>query len=101
MTDRTFEALIRANDLAAVVDRVRANADVNRPMPDGLTPLMIAAGLGQPQMVEILLTAGADVLAIETRGGATALHKAALSGSVDVVALILDNGAFVDQQMPM
>ena len=32
--------------------------------------------------------------------GATALHKAAQSGDEDVIALLLDHGAFIDQQTP-
>ena len=46
-----------------------------------------------------MLTARAQVLAIEPRAGATTLHKAALSGSPDVMALLLDHGVFTDQQM--
>jgi len=59
---------------------------------------MIAAGMGPPQLIEQLLAAGADVLAIESRMGATALHKAAQSGKVDIIQLLLDHGAFIDQQ---
>ena len=97
----TLEASIRAGDLAAAIDLLRSGADANRRGPDGLTPLMIAAGLGQAQMVERLLTAGADVLAIEPRMGATALHKAAQSGNADVIGLLLDHVAFIDQQSPV
>lgn len=97
----TLETSIRAGDLAAVADLLRSGADVNRRDPEGFTPLMIASGLGQPQMVGMLLTAGADVLAVEPRMGATALHKAMLSGDPDVVGLLLDHGAFIDQQSPI
>ena len=93
-----LETAIRAGNLAAAADLVRWGVDVNRVAPNGLTPLMTASGLGQPQMVELLLTAGAQVLAVEQRAGATALHKAALSGNPDVVGLLLDHGAFIDQQ---
>ena len=98
---RTLEACIRAGDLAAAVHSLRCGADVNGGGPDGLTPLMIACGLGQPQMVDLLLTAGASVFAVEPRMGATALHKAAQSGNADVVGLLLDHGAFIDQQSPV
>lgn len=97
----TLEAAIRADDLAAVTDLVRSGVDVNRFTPEGLTPLMIASGFGQSQMVDLLLTAGAQVLAVDPRAGATALHKAALSGNPDVVKLLLDHGAFIDQQSPI
>jgi ankyrin repeat protein len=97
----TLEASIRAGDLATATGLLRTGVDPNRPGPEGLTPLMIAAGLGQAQMVELLLTAGADVLAVEPRMGATALHKAAQSGNADVAGLLLDHGAFIDQQSPI
>jgi ankyrin repeat protein len=62
---------------------------------------MIASGLGQQKMVELLLNAGADVLLVEPRMGATALHKAAQSGDRKIIKLLLDKGAFVDQQSPI
>ena len=96
-----FAAIIRAGDLAMTTEFIRSGVDVNRLTPEGLTPLMIASGLGQSQMVALLLTAGAQVLVIDPRAGATALHKAALSGAPDVVALLLDHGAFIDQQGPI
>ena len=99
--DMTLEASIRTGDLAAATNLLRSGADANRRGPEGLTPLMIGSGLGQSQMVDLLLTAGADVLAVEPRAGATALHKAALSGNLDVVGLLLDHGAFIDQQSPI
>lgn len=97
----TLETCIRAGDLAAAIDLLRSGADANRRGPKGLTPLMIACGLGQSQMVDLLLTAGADVLAIEPRMGATALHKAGQSGNADVIELLLDHGSFIDQQSPI
>lgn len=99
--DRALEASVRAGALAGTLDLLRAGANVNRFGSDGLTPLMVASGLGQPQMVELLLTAGAQVNAIDPRAGASALHKAALSGNSDVAALLLDQGAFIDQQSPI
>ncbi|MBA1273963.1 MULTISPECIES: ankyrin repeat domain-containing protein [Stutzerimonas] len=96
-----LEASVRAGDLAATAGLLRFGADPSRPGPDGLTPLMIASALGQSQMVELLLTAGANVLAIEPRMGATALHKAAQSGNADVIELLIKHGAFVDQQSPI
>ena len=98
--DLLLESGIRAGDLAAARTLLRAGTNVNRRGPEGFPPLLIAAGLGQAQMVELLLTAGADVLMAEPRMGTTALHKAAQSGNADVVGLLLDYGAFADQQSP-
>ena len=97
----SLEAAIRANDVPGATELVRSGVDVSCLTSEGLTPLMLAAGHGQPHMLELLLSAGAQVLAIEPRAGATALHKAALSGNPDVVALLLDHGAFIDQQSPI
>lgn len=97
----TLEAAIRNADLASALDLIRAGVDVNRRGADGLTPLMVASGLGQSQMVGILLAAGADVLSIDPQMGATALHKAAQSGNPDVIDLLLGHGAFIDQQSPI
>ena len=99
--EASLEDSIRAGDLAAAADLLRSGADVGRRGPEGMTPLMIATGLGQAQMVDLLLTAGADGLAIEPRMGATALHKGAQSGNADVIGLLLDHGAFIDQQSPV
>lgn len=97
----TIDAAVRAGDGAAVLDRIDAGADVNRRSADGFTPLMIASALGRYHIAELLLTAGADVHAVEPRMGATALHKAVQSGNPDVVGLLLNHGAFVDQQTPI
>lgn len=93
---------IRAGDLAKAGSLIQSGAaDVNGRDVRGLTPLMIAAGLGQPEIVELLLNAGADALTSEPRMGASALHKAAQSSNSEVIALLLLNGALVDQQSPV
>lgn len=91
---------VRRNDLPLAVERLRDGANPNGRDGEGFTPLMVAAGHGQVQMVELLLTAGADVNMLDPRMGASALHKAAQSGSVDVARLLLDQGAFIDLQTP-
>lgn len=97
----SLDEAIRAGDVAAARVALGDSTDVDRRGADGFTPLMMAAGLGQTLMVELLLTAGADLLAVEPRMGATVLHKAAQSGNPAVIRLLLDCGAFVDQQSPV
>jgi ankyrin repeat protein len=98
--DMALEAAIQAGDAVSVGELLSEEANPDLRDSDGCTPLMIAAGLGRLNLVELLLTAGADVFAVEPRMGATALHKAAQSGDADVIGLLLDHGAFVDQQSP-
>jgi ankyrin repeat protein len=91
---------VENNDLITAAQLLRQGVDVNEKDTQGYTPLMIAAGYGNPQMVELLLTAGADVHILDTRMGASALHKAAQGGVVDAARLLLQHGAFLDLQAP-
>jgi ankyrin repeat protein len=49
-------------------------------------------------MTEKLLEAGADVFAVDSSLGTSALHKAAQSGVIDVARLLLNKGAFINFQ---
>lgn len=91
-----FEQAIIANDLATVSELLQSGVAVNQKNPLGLTPLMVAVGRGYLQLVEILLTAGADVHILDSRMGASALHKAAQRGLPDGARLLLEAGAFID-----
>jgi ankyrin repeat protein len=84
------------NDLITAERLLKQDHVVDRKNAIGFTPLMIAAGLGYVQMTELLLTARADPTMVDTRMGATALHKAAQSGVVDVARLLVQHGAFLD-----
>jgi tetratricopeptide (TPR) repeat protein len=55
----------------------------------GETALHIAAELGDPELVGLLVTAGADVLHKDIWGG-TPLHVAAGRGRLDILELLLD-----------
>lgn len=96
--EREFLTAIEENDLPAADALIRCGADVNRRGPLPLTLLMLAAGRGSVQMVDKLLTAGADVHAIDSSMGASALHFAAQGGVVDVARMLLDAGAFINLQ---
>src|SRR5437764_1317315 len=95
---RALIEAVEANDLPAAAAAIRAGVNVNERSPLPLTPLMIAAGRGSAQMVDKLLTAGADVHAVDSSMGASALHFAAQGGVVDVARMLLDAGAFVNLQ---
>ena len=91
-------AAVQANDLPAASELILDGASVNRRGPLPLTLLQIAAGRGYVQMVDKLLAAGADVHALDSSMGASALHFAAQSGVTDVAQLLLDAGAFINLQ---
>jgi uncharacterized protein len=91
-------AAIEANDVPGVANSIKRGANVNQRGPLPYTMLMVAAGRGYVQITDLLLSAGADVHALDSSLGASALHKAAQSGVVDVARLLLDHGAFINLQ---
>jgi ankyrin repeat protein len=89
-------ALACANGNAAVVAKLLAfKADPDRASPSGVTPLMIAARVGSVAVVNALLAAGANVNAVETSRGQTALMWAVAQRHSDVVRVLIDRGADV------
>lgn len=100
----------KAGDIAAMKVLLAKGADPTLTTKAGVNALMLAAGLGtaeqdttgryktQPQAIEaisILLDAGFDIDATDTRGK-TALHGAALQGYDDVVRALARFGATLD-----
>lgn len=96
-----LEDAIYKNDLATVKALLEIGLDVDLPNSKGLTPLMLASGFGHTELVELLISKGANVLTIDPNMGATALHKAAQSGNTFIIQLLLEKGAFIDLQSPI
>ncbi|KQJ99481.2 26S proteasome non-ATPase regulatory subunit 10 isoform X3 [Brachypodium distachyon] len=67
------------------------DADTEKLNEDGLTPLYVAAAIGQCEIVEVLLSKGAHIDALST--GETALHAAAHGRHDNVVKILLDHCA--------
>lgn len=66
-------------------------ADANEADPHDGPLLHRAAAFGEPELTEVLLSAGASVSAVFD--GCTALHEAAVAGNSEVVRLLLEAGA--------
>jgi len=87
---------VEAGDVAKVKELLAENATVvNATTPGGSTPLHSAVGTKNPEMVQVLLDAGANVKAV-TREGFTPLHWAAYMNATNVAALLLAKGADPD-----
>lgn len=56
----------------------------------------LAAATATAECVQVLLAAGADVNAVESRTGVTPLHYAALTGTKQVIKLLLAAGAHTE-----
>lgn len=80
-------------DLEILKALVGAKADVNKGNTYRMTPLMVAARIGRADMVEVLLSAGANPNA--EASGVTALFGPVQGGHADVVKLLLSKGAKV------
>ncbi|MFL9823593.1 ankyrin repeat domain-containing protein [Rhodoplanes sp. SY1] len=96
---RDLVAAVRSGTLAAVVVALGAGADPNGIDPtSGLTPLMLAAGLGDADKAAALLAAGALTDALDRKAGTAALHKACQGAHTAVARMLIEAGASVDLQ---
>lgn len=103
---------VRSVDLATVTLLVEGGADPSKPIGDGSTPLMAAAGLGAPRggdeevteagdrsdpvdVIKVLIDKGANVNAANT-AGMTAMHYAVQRGSDRIIEFLASKGARFD-----
>jgi ankyrin repeat protein len=89
--DRGFEAI------AARLEEAKASSPRVVPSESGDDhPIHTAAELGAARQVRALLDAEPALVHLADRAGGTPLHRAALSGSLETMALLLDRGADVN-----
>lgn len=97
LVDDTGNAwLIRAvadEDIALVTSLLERKADPNKKSSGNLSPLFMAAQIGNDTLVKILLARGANADA-EGQDKQTVLHAAASSGQLEVVKTILEHKSF-------
>lgn len=91
---------IRNSELQAVTELLRQGAPVNvASTADGTTPLMLAAAMGQEEIVAALLNADAALNTADKMGG-TALMYASSKGQAGIVNTLLQHGAAVNLKSP-
>src|ERR1051325_4726910 len=83
----------KAKDVVAVKALLKTGADVNAAQGDGMTALHWAAANGDAAMVQMLLSAGANIRATTRLGAVTPLHRASQAGHSQVVAALIAAGA--------
>jgi ankyrin repeat protein len=81
------------NDKQEVERLLKEGANVNSKNSDGETPLHKAVSA---EMAELLISAGADMEAIEDHENFTPLRQASANGALDVVKTLISRGAKVD-----
>ena len=86
------DAVMQRNT-TAVRELLKQGVDVNAAQGDGMTALHWAASLGDLELTEMLLVAGANVRAATRINGYTPLFVASRSGNATIVAALLKAGA--------
>ena len=85
-------------DLASIL--LAHGAKLDAVEHEGLTALAIALQNAKPKAAQVLLDAGADVNAPVAKGGYTPLMLAAISGSQELAASLIQRGAKVNAANP-
>jgi ankyrin repeat protein len=75
-----------------------AGADINSRDYLGSSPLSFAVSRNRTETVGVLLNAGAKTNFHHTETGQTALIDAVVRGNIDIVRLLLEKGANVNEQ---
>ena len=83
----------KRGDVESLKAELRSGADVNAAQGDGFTALHWAAKLGNREVAEILIAAGADIEATTRLGSHMPLHVAAAAGQAEVTEALLKAGA--------
>ena len=97
--DPPLVAAARAGDCAGVRDLLAAGAEVDAPAADGATALHWAVHRDLPELVGLLIDAGANV-SVANRYGVQPIALAATNGSAAVLRRLLDAGADPNAAMP-
>jgi ankyrin repeat protein len=78
----------------ALIDWPKTNVEVRTAKDE--SPLMLAALKGHKELVRKLIARGGDV----NKPGWTPLHYAATSGELEIMALLLEEHAYIDAESP-
>lgn len=90
---------LNTGDLEEVKAKLLTAEDVNRTLDSGRKPVHYAADFGHADVLEFLISKGADINAPD-KHGLTPLICACLEGHYSCVKLLLEKGADKDRKLP-
>ncbi|MCG8060606.1 MAG: ankyrin repeat domain-containing protein [Candidatus Thiodiazotropha endolucinida] len=91
----TLARAVQIGDIDQLERNIHWNADINKPGPEGMTPLHVAATKGSLVMTKILVKNGADFEITDPQGH-TPLLKALIARNTIVAEYLFKNGAKLD-----
>jgi ankyrin repeat protein len=91
---------VESNDYAEAENLLKAGAKVNAYAKNGLLPLWRASADNRPELVRLLIQYGAEVdrRIKVSPGGGSSLEMACQEGHLEVVQILVDNGANVNDR---
>lgn len=81
-----------------LLDIINKIPEINKGGCDDRTPLMYACLYNRIKLVKRLIELGADVNKKDRYHKSSAIHIAAIKGNIDIITLLLDNGANVNAE---
>ncbi|KAM8739646.1 myotrophin [Acanthopagrus latus] len=90
---------LQTGDLEEVKAKVITAEDANRTLQGGRMPLHYASDYGQTDVVEFLISKGANVNAVD-KHGLTPLMSACYENHISCVKVLLEKGADKDRKGP-
>jgi ankyrin repeat protein len=91
----TIERAVQVGDIDQLERNIHWNADINKPGPNGLSPLHVAATKGSLVMTKILVKHGADLELVDPQGH-TPLLKALVARNTIIAEYLFKQGAKLD-----
>ena len=83
---------VKQNDAKLARELIAKGADVNQKDSSGNSLLIISSANGNVEIVQLLLSSGASLDAVDANMKATALHAAAYLGHPEVMKLLVKHG---------
>ncbi len=89
---------VKSGDVSKLQQYIIDKVDLDRQDKDENTPLHLAAVMGREDLAEMLIRGGAGIKKIENDIGLSPIQYAAIAGQANVVKILLDNGASVNEK---